>query len=133
MIRNIASAIGRRFVRQTVASAAPKVSGGAIDPKFGLRLLRDNRVPIKSKITALALGLGALFLLEILELPLQVVMSLLLPLVGVAADFAMDGIELLTVPMLVASLTLQWIAPREIVEQIRAEGDGRVYEAARID
>jgi hypothetical protein len=132
MIRQIASAIGRRFLRQAVTSAVPKASGGVIDPKFGFRLLRDSRVPTKSKITALALGLGAVFLLEILELPLQTAMMLFLPLLGIAADFAIDGVELLAGPVLVASLTLQWIAPRTIVEQIRAEGDGRVYEAAHV-
>jgi hypothetical protein len=132
MFRQIASAIGRRFVRQAVSASAQKASGGAVDPKFGLRLLRDSRVPVKSKLAALALGLGAVFVLEILELPLQTALMFLLPVLGIAADFAIDGVELLAGPLLVASLTLQWIAPRAIVDQIRAEGDGRVYQAAYV-
>jgi hypothetical protein len=132
MFRQIASAVGRRFVRQAVSASAQKASGGAIDPKFGMRLLRDGRVPIKSKLAALALGLGAVFVLEILELPLQTLLFLL-PVVGIAADFAIDGVELLAGPLLVASLTLQWIAPRDIVEQIRAEADGHVYQAAYVE
>ncbi|RYG75349.1 hypothetical protein EON80_00940, partial [bacterium] len=104
MFRQIASTIGRHFFRRAVATAAPKATGGTIDPKLGLRLLRDSRVPTKSKIAALALGLGAVFVLEILELPLQMVMTFLLPFFGLAADMAIDGIELLAGPIFVASL-----------------------------
>ena len=132
MFHQIASLIGRHFVRRAVATGAQKASGGAIDPKFGMKLLRDARVPVKSKIAALALGLGAVFVLEILELPLQTALMFLLPVIGLAADFALDGVELLAGPLLVASLTLQWIAPRDVVDQIRAEGDGRLFETAPI-
>lgn len=137
MIRHIAGFLGRRLLGRAVASGVQGASGGAIDPKFGFRLLRDGRVPVKSKISALALGVGAVLVLEILELPLQTALMLLLPIVGMAADFALDGVEILAGPLLVASLTLPYLAPRDIVEQIRAEGQpqGQVYEAkgARIN
>jgi hypothetical protein len=133
MIRQIASVLGRHLLRRVVSTGAQKASGGAIDPKFGMKLLRDPRVPAKSKFLAFSLGLGAVFVLEILELPLQTALMLLLPVVGLAADFALDGIELLAGPLLVASLALPWLAPREIVEEIRAEGDGRVYAAVSAD
>lgn len=129
MIRQIASFLGRQLLRRAVATGAQQASGGAIDPKFGFRLLRDSRVPIKTKMLALGLGLCAVFVLEILELPLQAVLMLLLPLVGLAADFAIDGVEMLAGPLLVASLTLPWLAPRDVVEEIRAEYEGRVYQA----
>jgi hypothetical protein len=131
MIRHIAGFLGRRLLGRAVASSALGASGGAIDPKLGLRLLRDSRVPLKSKLCALGLGLGAVLVLEILELPLQTALWLLLPVIGMAADFALDGLELLAGPLLVACLTLPVLAPREIVEQIRAEGEpqGQVYEA----
>jgi hypothetical protein len=129
MIRQIASFLGRHLLRRAVATGTQQMSGGKVDPKFGFRLLRDARVPVKTKMLALGLGLGAVFVLEILELPLQLALTLLLPLVGMAADFAIDGVELLAGPLLVASLTLPWLAPREIVEEIRAEYEGRVYQA----
>lgn len=131
MIRHIASFLGRRLLGRAVASSVQGASGGALDFKLGLRLLRDSRVPLKSKIGGLGLGLGAVFILEILELPLQTAL-MLLPFVGIAADLALDGVELLAGPIIVASLVLPYLAPREIVEQIRAEGQpqGQVYEAS---
>lgn len=131
MIRHIAGFLGRRLLGRAVASGTLGASGGAIDLKLGLRLLRDNRVPVKCKLSGLALGVGAVLVLEILELPLQTALWLLLPVVGMAADFALDGLELLAGPLLVAALTLPYLAPREIVEQIRAEGQPQpqVYEA----
>jgi len=132
MIRQFATLIGRHLLRKAVSGGAAKIAGNAIDPKFGLKLLRDARVPMKSKIAAFALGLAAVFVLEILELPLQTALWLLLPVVGMVADFAVDGIELLAGPLLVATITLPFLAPRDVVEQIRAEGDGTVYEAVPI-
>ncbi len=133
MIRQFATLITCFLGRKAAASVATKVAGSALDPKFGLKLLRDGRVPVKAKIAAFALGLGAVLVLEILELPLQTALALLLPIVGLAADFAVDGIELLAGPLLVATLALPHLAPRAVVEQIRAEGDGRVYQAVPIN
>lgn len=133
MIRQIATLLGRHLFRKAVSGGAAKVAGRSLDPKFGLKLLRDSRVPSKAKISAFALGLGAVFVLEILELPLQLALTFLLPFVGLAADFAIDGIELLAGPLLVATLTLPYLAPREIVEQIRAESEGYVYQAVPIN
>ncbi len=137
MIRQFATFVGRHLLRQAVAGGAAKTLGRGLDPKFGLKLLRDKRVPLQPKIAAFALGLGAVFVLEILELPLQMALMFLLPIVGLAADFALDGIEILAGPLLVATLTLPFLAPRDIVEQIRAEAEqtdsqGRVYVATPI-
>ncbi|PQV62493.1 hypothetical protein B1R32_1316 [Abditibacterium utsteinense] len=137
MIRQIATFVGRHFLRQAVASGAQKTLGNALDPKFGLKLLRDRRIPLKSKVAAFALGLGAVVVLEILELPLQTALALLLPFIGLAADFALDGVELLAGPLLFATLMLPYLAPRDIVEQIRAEAgqtdsQGRVYVTAPV-
>lgn len=133
MIRQFASQIGRHLLRRAVAGGAKKIGGNALDPKFGMKLLRDSRVPVKAKISAFALGLAALFVLEILELPIQTALWLLLPVVGAAADFAVDGVELLAGPLLIATLALPYLAPRELVEQLRAEGDGRVYQTVPIN
>lgn len=133
MIRQFATFLGRHLLRKAVAGGAAEIAGSGLDPKFGLKLLRDSRVPAKAKITAFALGLGAVFVLEILELPIQTALWLLLPFVGAAADFAIDGVELLAGPLLVATLTLPFLAPRDLVEQIRAEGDGHVYQAVPIN
>lgn len=133
MIRQISTFIGRFLLRKAVSGGAAHIAGSALDPKFGLKLLRDGRVPVKSKIAAFALGLGAIFVLEILEIPIQTALWLLLPIVGAVADFAIDGIELLAGPLFVATLTLPYLAPRDVVEQIRAEGEGHVYQAVPIN
>lgn len=133
MIRQFSTLIGRFLLRKAVAGGAANVAGNFLDPKFGLKLLRDGRVPVKSKLAALALGLGAIFVLQILELPIEAALALLLPIVGVAADFALEGVELLAGPLLIATLTLPYLAPRDLVSQIRAEGEGQVYQAVPIN
>lgn len=137
MIRQVVTFVGRHFLRRAVSSGAGQIAGGALDPKFGLKLLRDKRVPLQPKIAALALGLGAVFVLQILELPFEAALALFLPLLGLATDIALNGAELLAGPLLVATLTLPYLAPREVVEQIRAEAgqtdsQGRVYVTAPI-
>lgn len=137
MIRQVATFVGRYFLRQAVAGGANKLVGGALDPKFGLKLLRDKRVPVQPKIAAFALGLGAFLVLQILELPLEAALAVLLPFFGLAADIALNGVEFLAGPLLFTTLTLPYFAPREIVEQIRAEAantdsQGRVYVTAPI-
>ena len=137
MIRQVATFVGRHFLRQAVAGGAQQFAGGALDPKFGLKLLRDKRVPLQPKVAAFALGLGAVFVLQILELPLEAALALFLPLLGLATDVALNGAELLAGPLLFATLALPYLAPRDVVEQIRAEAantdsQGRVYVAAPI-
>ena len=106
-----------------------------LDWRFGLTLLRDGRVPVRSKLGAFALGFAALFALEVLELPVQAALWTLLPILGIALDFAVDGIEFLIIPSLIGVLALQFITPKEIVAQIRGgktdfDSNGRVYDVA---
>lgn len=114
MLRFLLLHLGREFLQQSGATRL-------LDPKLGLRLLRDRRVPGSAKLCALALGLLSVFILEVLEIPLQTALALLLPVLGVALDFAVDGVEIVAVPMLVASLVLPFVAPRSLVEQVRRE------------
>ena len=88
-----------------------------IDPRLGLKLLRDHRV--------LALGIGAATIagIEILQLPAEGIIAALLPFVGAAGDLALDGAEALIGPVVIATLLLPKIAPAEIVRQIRNEAD----------
>ncbi len=142
MLRLLLTHLGHRFLKQSVA-------GRVLDWKLGLRLLRDRRVPGSTKVLSMGLGLGALVVLEVLELPLQTALALLVPVLGLAADFALDGIELLAVPFFVSTLLLPFLAPREVVEQVRGQsepqpvpvennppradgfGSGRVYDAEK--
>ena len=60
---------------------------------LGLALLRDKRVPLKSKL--LALGAGVV---ELLQLPIESIVALVLPIIGAAGDLAIDGAEVSSVP-----------------------------------
>lgn len=96
----------------------------AFDWRLGLHLMRDGRVPSKSKMQAILLGVLALIALEVLELPIQAAMWAFLPLIGFAADAAIDGIEFLAVPFLIATISLPFLAPRAIVDGIRQNRSG---------
>jgi hypothetical protein len=109
-----------------------------LDWRFGLKLLRDNRVPVRSKMGAFVLGFIAFLALEILQLPVQTAMWALLSVAGIVLDFALDGVEFLVVSSIVGLLALQFTTPKEIVAQIRGnksrfdnvDQSGRVYDVA---
>lgn len=113
MLRFLLVHLGHRFVSQSGVTRQ-------LDWKLGLRLLRDRRVPSATKLLSFGLGIAALVALETLELPLQSALALLVPVLGLAADFALDGIELLAVPFFVATLALPFLSPRDVVEDVRA-------------
>ena len=89
--------------------------------RLGYALLRDPRVSIRTKLIALGIGAATLGAIELLQLPVEGVVAALLPFVGAAGDLALDGAEAVLGPVLIASLLLPYLAPPEIVRQIRAE------------
>jgi len=117
MIRSLLHLLGREMVNRAASHGPVK---RVFDWRLGARLLRDRRVPLRTKGQSLLLGFLALGALEVLELPLQTALWVLLPLVGFAADLAVDGIELVAVPFFVATIALPFLAPREVVESLRS-------------
>jgi hypothetical protein len=92
-----------------------------LDVKLGFALMRDRRIPLRSKLAAILLGLAITGLVEFLELPVEGVLSAVLPILGLAGDAVLDGAELIAGPFLLAHLLLPFIAPRHLVDKIRAE------------
>ena len=88
---------------------------------LGYALLRDRRVPIRTKLIALGIGAAGVGAIELLQLPVEGVVAALLPLIGAAGDLALDGAEALIGPVLIATLLLPHLAPADLVQQIRAE------------
>ena len=132
MIQSLLKMLGGQMLQRAVARGGLQK---AFDWRLGVQLMRDNRVPARSKWLSIAAGLLALGVLEVVELPVQAALWAFLPLIGFAADAAVDGIELLAVPFLVATIALPFLAPRDVVAQIRhqragADEHGRVYDAA---
>ena len=88
---------------------------------LGYALLRDRRVSLRPKFIALGAGLAVLGAIQVLQLPLESILAFVLPGVGAAGDVAVDGAETVVVPVLVATLLMPHLAPRSIVEELRAE------------
>ncbi len=110
--------VGRRLVHGQVGK---HTDGGVLDARFGFALLKDRRVPLGSK--AVALGAGAVLTagMVALELPLEGAIALLMPVVGLLGDAAIDGVQAVAGPLLIASLLLPRLAPAAIVQAIREE------------
>ena len=103
MLRQSAKMVGRTVVARAMHEGAR--TGGA-DGKRGLALLRDPRVPLRAKAVALLSGLGFLGVLNVLELPVESAVALAMPVVGWPPLLVWNGIELIVVPLAVASLLL---------------------------
>ena len=135
MIQTLLRMLGGQLLQRAVAQGGLQK---VFDWRLGLQLMRDGRVSARCKVQAGTLGILALIALEVLELPIQAALWTFLPLLGFAADFAVDGIELLAVPFLVATVALPFLAPRAVVDAIRqgrsgsysnTDEHGRVYDS----
>jgi hypothetical protein len=92
---------------------------------LGYALLRDRRVSFRPKLAALGMGLAVAGFVELLQIPLESVFALVLPFVGVAGDVSLDGAEAVILPVLVATLLMPYLAPPDIVQQLRMERASR--------
>lgn len=96
-----------------------------VDLRLGMALMKDRRVPLRSKLTAALMGLAITGIVEFLEIPIEGVIAAVLPIFGITSDVMIDGAEAIAGPLLLATALLPHIAPRHIVEQIRAERAGK--------
>lgn len=95
--------------------------GKPLDLPLGMALFRDKRVPVASKMGAMAIGFAAMMVWNVLELPVEALVAFLLPLVGMGLEIAWNGAETIIGSLLFASLVLPHIAPKALVQEIRAE------------
>lgn len=100
--------------------------GKPVDVKLGMALLRDRRVPVASKLLSVVGGIGLVALLEAFEIPAELLLSFLLPFIGLGINMVMDGVEAVLGSFLFAATLLPFLAPREIVAQIRMERLGQL-------
>ena len=75
-----------------------------MDIQLGYALLRDRRVPIRPKLLALAIGAAVVGFTELLQIPLESLFAVILPIVGIAGDVVLDGVEAVFGPLLIATL-----------------------------
>ncbi|HZT41266.1 MAG TPA: hypothetical protein VFA07_03710 [Chthonomonadaceae bacterium] len=121
MLNLLMHLFGKRVVHRAVASHAR--GGGLLDVRFGFALFRDRRIPLGGKLLALILGGLLTALLVSLEIPLEGLLTLLLPFLAVP-DFVVDGMETVLGPFVLGALLLPFLAPRPLVDQIRDERAG---------
>jgi hypothetical protein len=108
--------VGRRVVHKAVAHQAQRQG---IDFKLGFALFRDKRVPFGAKLMAIVLGLAGMVLLNIIELPVEALVAIFLPLLPLVGLF--NGVENVIGPVLLSALFLTVTAPKPVVALIRRE------------
>lgn len=115
MTKFVARAVGRAAGRRAVQHAHEK---GWFDVRLGYALLKDRRVRPTTKLLCLAIGLVATIALEALEMPIEAIFALVLPIIapGIAL---IDGLELLLMPVVIGSVLLTHLAPKDVVEAVR--------------
>ncbi len=113
---NLLGSIGRRVLPHAVARHAHKK--GWLDLKLGFALLRDKRVSVLAKLASIATGAALTAIFIALEVPLETIVGALLPFVGLFFDLAIDGIEVLILPIVIGSFVLQKLAPKNIVREL---------------
>jgi hypothetical protein len=87
--------------------------------RLGWQFMRDPNVPVIKKIAALGIGVTLTLVLMALEVPLEGILALIAPLVGAAADIAIDGAEMVILPLLLALAILPMLHRENAV--VRAE------------
>jgi hypothetical protein len=122
---NVIKVVGRQAVHKAVAHQTKR---GKLNPRLGLALLRDKRVPFRVKLKAVALALAGMLLLNILEIPAEMILMVALPLLGVPINIAWNGLENIVGPILLTALLLPFLAPKEIVEPTLMAPDGSVID-----
>ena len=92
-----------------------------LDVKLGYALLCDRRVPLRCKAGALLIGVAVLAILLCLEFPIEEILAMALPFIGIVGDVGLDGVEAIIVPIAVTCLLMPFLAPAAIVDQVRRE------------
>ena len=111
-----------RVARMAIATGLK--SGRLVDLGLGLALLRDGRIPVRTKAMAMAIALGLTTGMVALEIPLEGLLAVAVPMLGFAVDMFADGAEETVGTLLICALILPHFAPREVVALIRDERAG---------
>ena len=104
--------IKRKLVHVIGGRIARGVSTRYLDIPLGWAMMRDPRVSAFRKLFALAIGIGVVSLLIALELPLELLTMVLLPIAGEILTFVIDGVEMLVLPGLIACAILPLMQPK---------------------
>lgn len=92
-----------------VAKKAQK--DGILDIRRGFQFFKDRRVAVGTKFGAFTIGALVTGLLVMLELPLEVILSLLMPSAFII-DGLVDGAEIILLPVIIAAAVLPHLVRR---------------------
>lgn len=87
-----------------------------VDIALGFALLRDGRIPLAKKALALVLGTMGMFVIQALEIPLEMLTLIFGSPFGVE-----DGVEAIVWPVLLACAILPHLLPQALVDRLRVE------------
>src|SRR5687768_5479053 len=116
--------IGLRMARRAFQGGRERAP--MIDIGLGFALLRDARVPARAKLSAFGIGFVLLMVLQVLELPVELLIAALFNVAGIAFNIAYNGLELVAGPVVMASMLMPRMAPAHVVAQVRAERAGLI-------
>jgi|GEM_PF-837260 len=118
--------LGERFAHKTLAQNSH--AGGFLDIKLGFSMLKDRRVSIRPKLLAVGLGAGLIAVIVGLELPLESILSVIVPGLGLAAVVVTDSMETFIGTVGLAAIILPHVAPKLLTQQICSERAGIIEE-----
>lgn len=116
--------LGERVAHKTLTQNSRV--GGFLDIKLGFSMLKDRRVPFRPKFLAVGLGAGLIALLIALEFPLEAVLAVTIPGLGIVVDALTDGMEAIIGTVGVATMLLPHLAPKLLTQQLRNERAGTI-------
>ena len=119
LVANFFGPVARAVLPKAAAREAHR--RGWLVLRLGFALLRDRRVSILTKLAALASGATLTAILVAIEFPLEGLIGLLVPFLGLAFDVAFDGLELIAFPLLISAIVIRWLAPKSVVESLLLE------------
>ncbi len=79
--------------------------------------MKDRRISVWTKLAAVGGGAAVTAILVGLEVPLEMLIGLLVPFLGVAVDIAFDGLELVVFPVLLSLVLIRWLAPKPLLAE----------------
>jgi|GEM_PF-2926485 len=101
------SFVGKKLVHRAV--------GDRLNLQTGWKMMRDRGVSARYKLIAVGIGCVALAALLAVEFPVEIVVGGLVPILGFVGNFAVDGLEIVIAPLLIAIAVLPLLVPRQKV------------------
>jgi hypothetical protein len=108
--------MNKQMVKMAGTQVVADVVRRRVDIALGFALLRDRRIPLAKKALALVLGTIGMFVIQALEIPLEMLTLIFGSPIGVE-----DGIEAIVWPVLLACAILPYLLPQALVDVLRAE------------